>query len=58
MRSSWVIRRALNPMRSVFVRDTWRRDLGRRDGDVETRAEIGMTQPQGMSTATRIQKRK
>lgn len=58
MRSSWVIRRALNPMRSVFVRDTWRRDLGRRDGHVEARAEIGMTQPQGMSTATRIQKRK
>lgn len=45
-------------MSSVGIRVTQRGDLGRRDGAMKTKAEIGVMHPQGMSTATGIQKRK
>lgn len=57
IQSSWIISGALNPMRNAFIRDIQRRDLGRRDGGVETRAETREIQPQGMPTATGIQKK-
>lgn len=46
MNSSWIIRWTLNPMASVLIRDTQKRDAERGEGHVNMKAEIGVMQPQ------------
>ena len=46
MNSSWIIRWTLNPMTSVLIRDTQKRDAERGEGHVKMKAEIGVMQPQ------------
>lgn len=46
MNSSCVIRGVLNLITSVLIRDTQRRDTGKREGLVETEVQMGVTRPQ------------